>query len=242
MTHLYKYENCPKCKAELTQSGYDGQWCKCGWSALGFKAANDEYLAYLEAAVRAAGFEIKHDGGALADSNFRIEPIIKHGMADQALAGEIVAAVLRDEQDGGCDLSAGMFGKSMTALIRRITSVYLAPAAPGIDLGPIRRLIEGVRDIEVKDSAKNANAGFVDQRCIGALRGIANDAERALDASPKSGGKEPVTHLYRVGPRNGHPHWTAWSEVTADYFEKLKTHEDGHYKVELAVAYEVPRG
>lgn len=34
----------------------------------------DEYLAYLEAAVEDAGFVIKHDGGALGDSNFRLEP------------------------------------------------------------------------------------------------------------------------------------------------------------------------
>lgn len=126
MNHLYKHEDCPTCKAQLPQAGYDGQWCICGWSALQFKAANNEYLAYLEAAVKAAGFEIKHDGGALADSNFRIEPIIKCGIGEQALAGEIAAAVARDEQDGGCDLSAGMFGKSMTALIRRIVSEYLA--------------------------------------------------------------------------------------------------------------------
>lgn len=91
---------------------------------------NDEYLAYLEAAVRDAGFEVKHDGGTLGNSNFRIEPIVRHGMAEQALAGEIAKAVFRDEQDGGCDLSAGMFGKSMTHLIRNIVRNYLAaPAA-----------------------------------------------------------------------------------------------------------------
>ena len=32
-----------------------------------------EYLAYLEAAVDEAGFVIKHDGGTLGNSNFRLE-------------------------------------------------------------------------------------------------------------------------------------------------------------------------
>ena len=40
----------------------------------------EEYLAYLEAAVSEAGFEIKHDGGTLGDSNFRLEP--KGGSTD----------------------------------------------------------------------------------------------------------------------------------------------------------------
>lgn len=48
------------------------------------------------------------------------------GIAEQALADEIVAAVLADEQGEGCDLSAGMFGPQMTILIRRIVDVYLA--------------------------------------------------------------------------------------------------------------------
>ena len=37
-------------------------------------SAYAEYLAYLEAAVDEAGFVIKHDGGTLGDSNFRLEP------------------------------------------------------------------------------------------------------------------------------------------------------------------------
>lgn len=50
------------------------------------------------------------------------------GIAEHALAGEIVAAVLADEQGEGCDLSAGMFGPQMTVLIRRIVDVYLGAA------------------------------------------------------------------------------------------------------------------
>lgn len=40
----------------------------------GAPTGTDEYLAYLEAAVDEAGFVIKHDGGSLGNSNFRIEP------------------------------------------------------------------------------------------------------------------------------------------------------------------------
>ena len=52
------------------------------------------------------------------------------GMGAQGLAGEIAAAVASDEQNGGCDLSAGMFGPAMSALIRRISAVYLAQPQP----------------------------------------------------------------------------------------------------------------
>lgn len=38
-----------------------------------------EYLAYLESAVQAAGYEVKHDGGRLGEANFRIEPRAGHG-------------------------------------------------------------------------------------------------------------------------------------------------------------------
>ena len=41
------------------------------------------------------------------------------GMAVTALAGEIVEALLADEKDGGYDLTAGLFGPSFSALVRR---------------------------------------------------------------------------------------------------------------------------
>lgn len=40
-------------------------------------------------------------------------------MAVQGLAGEIVAALLADEKDGGYDLTAGMFGPNFSTLVRR---------------------------------------------------------------------------------------------------------------------------
>jgi hypothetical protein len=41
------------------------------------------------------------------------------GMAVTALAGEIVAALLADEKDGGYDLTAGLFGPNFSTLVRR---------------------------------------------------------------------------------------------------------------------------
>ena len=53
----------------------------------------------------------------------------KEGMATQALAGEISAAVLADENDGGCDISAGLFGPAFSAIIRKIATEYVQLAA-----------------------------------------------------------------------------------------------------------------
>lgn len=48
------------------------------------------------------------------------------GMGAQGLAAEFVQAVASDEQNGGYDISAGLFGPALSALIRRIAAVYLA--------------------------------------------------------------------------------------------------------------------
>lgn len=48
------------------------------------------------------------------------------GMAVQALAGEIVAALLLDEKDGGYDLTAGMFGRAFSDLVRRWAAAEIA--------------------------------------------------------------------------------------------------------------------
>ena len=47
------------------------------------------------------------------------EPKKLPGMAVQALAGEIIAALLADENDGGFDLTAGLFGAEFSKLVRR---------------------------------------------------------------------------------------------------------------------------
>ncbi|WP_426287488.1 hypothetical protein [Luteibacter sp. E-22] len=48
-----------------------------------------------------------------------------HAMATQALAGEIVEALLKDEKTDGFDLCAGMFGTEFSNLIRRLASDHL---------------------------------------------------------------------------------------------------------------------
>ena len=56
------------------------------------------------------------------------------GMAVQAIAGEIIEALLADEKDGGYDLTAGMFGPAFSKLVRRWANAEWAtnppPAAP----------------------------------------------------------------------------------------------------------------
>jgi hypothetical protein len=52
------------------------------------------------------------------------------GMAVQALAHEIVQALLADEKDGGYDLTAGMFGPAFSALVRRWAALEYEAAKP----------------------------------------------------------------------------------------------------------------
>lgn len=47
------------------------------------------------------------------------------GMATQAVAKEIVDALLADEKDGGFDLTAGLFGRAFSTLVRRFAAVEL---------------------------------------------------------------------------------------------------------------------
>lgn len=52
----------------------------------------DEYLAYLEAAIDEAGFVVKHDGGTLGDSNFRLEPKRELETAQRELIKKLIGA------------------------------------------------------------------------------------------------------------------------------------------------------
>ena len=61
------------------------------------------------------------------------------GMAVMGLAGEIVVALLADENDGGYDLEAGLFGPAFSTLVRRwadaewlATQPQAIPAAPAV--------------------------------------------------------------------------------------------------------------
>jgi hypothetical protein len=58
------------------------------------------------------------------------------GMAVMGLAGEIVAALLADENDGGYDLEAGLFGPAFSTLVRRWADAeWRATQPPAIPAG-----------------------------------------------------------------------------------------------------------
>ena len=86
----------------------------------------------------------------------------KEGFATQALAGEIAAAVLADENDGGCDISAGLFGPAFSAIIRKIATEYVQPtAAPVIDLANeigVEAFAPGHLDAQVDDAMQATSA------------------------------------------------------------------------------------
>lgn len=63
--------------------------------------------------------EVERNLRAALEQPAPAEPIKAPGMAVQALAGEIIAALLVDEKDGGYDLTAGLFGTQFSKLIRR---------------------------------------------------------------------------------------------------------------------------
>lgn len=62
-----------------------------------------------------------------------------------------------------------------------------APPAQAVDLGKVRQLIGDLRTLDVKESTKNDNAGFVDLRCYWALLGVAGEVERSMADSQAVG-------------------------------------------------------
>ena len=71
------------------------------------------------------------------------------GMAVMGLAGEIVVALLADENDGGYDLEAGLFGPAFSTLVRRwadaewlATQPQAIPAAPAVQASGEREAFE----------------------------------------------------------------------------------------------------
>jgi hypothetical protein len=93
----------------------------------------------------ASEMDLRHQGKALRDFALpaleyaalaltvydiaKANPAPAPGMAVQALAGEIVEALLLDEKDGGYDLTAGMFGKAFSDLVRRWAAAEMAMQA-----------------------------------------------------------------------------------------------------------------
>lgn len=65
--------------------------------------------------------------------------------------------------------------------------LYAAPPAQAVDLAKVRQLIGDLRTLDVKESTKNDNAGFVDLRCYWALLGVAGEVERSMACSQAVG-------------------------------------------------------
>ena len=109
-----------------------------------------EYLAYLEAAVDEAGFVIKHDGGTLGNSNFRLEPRTQPIAAQEAVAwlskDDAQLALFKAIQS--IKLGNPTDDKLILANLREaglwIGRYESAPvtAAPGIDLEQFREAVE----------------------------------------------------------------------------------------------------
>lgn len=134
-----------------------------------------EYLAYLEAAVDEAGFVIKHDGGALGDSNFRLEP-----KTQPAAAWEAVGV---DAYDDALDQLWKLAGGNDHPVYKRFLGFrdsFSAPAASPseINLEQFREAVTYWRDTALQDM----------QYQNGPLHEQANEGQRLLDlidAGPK---------------------------------------------------------
>lgn len=78
-----------------------------------------------EMVVDTNGEYVRYEDYQLVAMKLEHTKVVGLGMGMHALAGEIAKAVASDESNGGCDLSAGMFGPAMTSLIKVIVAQYL---------------------------------------------------------------------------------------------------------------------
>lgn len=146
------------------------------------------------------------------------------GMAVQALAGEIVEALLADEKDGGFDLTAGMFGPAFSNLVRRWAAAEFAVPAPGV-------AVQKVRDA----AALLRTTGPFD---VGQVLALLDDA-LAQQPAPQSKPKpKPVARIY--WPLNGGP-LLGWYSNAAMEEAILKTHEGHTTEVPLYVQQPAPQ-
>jgi hypothetical protein len=111
--------------------------------------------------------DILANGHTLEPAGNRYTP---PGMAVQALAGEIIEALLADEKDGGYDLTAGMFGPAFSKLVRRWANAEWATTPPAA-----QRTWVGLTDEEVDEAARY---------CVKSGQSV-NAAIRAIEAKLK---------------------------------------------------------
>jgi hypothetical protein len=116
------------------------------------------------------------------------------GMAVQALAGEIIEALLADEKDGGYDLTAGMFGPAFSKLVRRWANAEWATTPPA-QPAPVA---EGVKLMQMLDALVKK---YSDQLYEGKGAKVANDFEldvaaiRLTVAAQPAPVQEPVARI-----------------------------------------------
>lgn len=82
------------------------------------------------------------------------QPTKLPGMAVQALAGEIIEALLADEKDGGYDLTAGLFGANFSALVRRWAAAEWNASTPQPDA---RKVVQQM--VEALEMARSFEEG-----------------------------------------------------------------------------------
>lgn len=105
-------------------------------------SASAEFLAYLEAAVDEAGFVIKHDGGTLGNSNFRLEPKTQPAAAQVSVAWQVGDEFYPSESLAIEAIQ--QWGPSGAIAIPLYAAAPVA-AAPGIDLEQFRKLSRDMR-------------------------------------------------------------------------------------------------
>jgi len=115
-------------------------------------------------------------------------PNMRH-LAARQLVGEPVAYMVRWKTAGDFGLE---WPKNMQYFRDRadeyeIVPLCAAPTAQAVDLERVRQLIGDLRTLDVKESTKNDNAGFVDLRCYWALLGVAGEVERSMADSQAVG-------------------------------------------------------
>lgn len=103
------------------------------------------------------------------------------GMAVQALAGEIVEALLADEKDDGYDLTAGLFGPKFSALVRRWAAAEwnTSPQPPQrkpLTDEELSHIYEEYHDCYGQPINGNENGWAYERAIIQAAHGIKGDA------------------------------------------------------------------
>lgn len=118
--------------------------------------------------------DLKKGTELYAEATPATQPTKLPGMAVQALAGEIIEALLADEKDGGYDLTAGLFGANFSALVRRWAAAECNASTPQPDartvieqmvvaLEFIRQWGEPAQGVEKRDAAIQAGQKWLEE-------------------------------------------------------------------------------